>query len=253
MTEFKILGGVKSACSKAFTLAETLIVIGIIGVVAALTLPNLNHATGDKETVTRLMKAYSMLNEANDRAVATYGPISEWKCTNDLSTCYMKRIGEFLKISKSCNEADEDNFVSCEDMRIDGDGDIHYILTDGTYIRPNNYCEDCSCHRGEIGDDFYRKNICMEDLVVDIDGLNKGKNSYGVDRFNFFVTDDVGVIPVQDADNMDEFLTNLFIHKMNASYWVINFGNLDYLKVDEDGKCNDSNIVLDGVNNTSCH
>ena len=31
-----------------FTLAEVLIVIGIIGVVAALTLPNLNHATGDK-------------------------------------------------------------------------------------------------------------------------------------------------------------------------------------------------------------
>ena len=58
---------------KAFTLAETLIVIGIIGVVAALTLPNLNNATDDKETVTRLMKAYSMLNEANDRAVATYG------------------------------------------------------------------------------------------------------------------------------------------------------------------------------------
>ena len=33
----------------AFTLAEVLIVIGIIGVVAALTLPNLNHATGDKD------------------------------------------------------------------------------------------------------------------------------------------------------------------------------------------------------------
>ena len=61
-----------------FTLAEVLIVIGIIGVVAALTLPNLNHATGDKETVTRFMKAYSVLSEANDRAVAIYGPVSTW-------------------------------------------------------------------------------------------------------------------------------------------------------------------------------
>ena len=42
----------------AFTLAEVLIVIGIIGVVAALTLPNLNHATGDKEKVTKVKKIY---------------------------------------------------------------------------------------------------------------------------------------------------------------------------------------------------
>ncbi len=32
----------------AFTLAETLIGIGIIGVVSALTLPNLNSSTGEK-------------------------------------------------------------------------------------------------------------------------------------------------------------------------------------------------------------
>ena len=85
----------------AFTLAETLIVIGIIGVVAALTLPNLNHATGDKETVTRVKKSYSMLNEANDRAVAIYGPISEWSdvCHENLNSCYMNRISEFLKVS----------------------------------------------------------------------------------------------------------------------------------------------------------
>ena len=35
----------------AFTLAETLVVMGIIGVVAALTIPNLNQSTGDREKV----------------------------------------------------------------------------------------------------------------------------------------------------------------------------------------------------------
>lgn len=40
----------------AFTLAETLIVMGIIGVVAALTLPNLNSSTGDKEKVVKVKK-----------------------------------------------------------------------------------------------------------------------------------------------------------------------------------------------------
>ena len=40
----------------AFTLAETLIVMGIIGIVSALTLPNLNSSTGDKENVARVKK-----------------------------------------------------------------------------------------------------------------------------------------------------------------------------------------------------
>ena len=38
----------------AFTLAETLIVMGIIGVVAALTLPNLNSSSGDKDKVVKV-------------------------------------------------------------------------------------------------------------------------------------------------------------------------------------------------------
>ena len=40
----------------AFTLVETLVVMGIIGVVAALTIPNLNQSTGDREKVAKLKK-----------------------------------------------------------------------------------------------------------------------------------------------------------------------------------------------------
>ena len=74
----------------AFTLAEVLIVIGIIGVVAALTLPNLNHATGDKEKVTKVKKIYSALTEAVDRAQAIYGPFDTW--FKDLSTADEKSV-----------------------------------------------------------------------------------------------------------------------------------------------------------------
>lgn len=62
----------------AFTLAETLIVMGIIGVVAALTIPNLNSSTADKEKVAKLNKIYSNLNDAVGRAQAVYGPVEEW-------------------------------------------------------------------------------------------------------------------------------------------------------------------------------
>ena len=52
--------------------------MGIIGVVAALTVPNLNSSTGDKEKVTKVKKIYSNLEDAVGRAQAIYGPFDEW-------------------------------------------------------------------------------------------------------------------------------------------------------------------------------
>ena len=62
----------------AFTLAETLIVMGVIGIVAALTLPNLNSSTGDKERVAKAKKIYQNLTDAFGRAEVVYGPYEEW-------------------------------------------------------------------------------------------------------------------------------------------------------------------------------
>ena len=52
----------------AFTLAEFLITLGIIGVVAALTLPSVIERHQKLETVTKLKKAYSTLSQAIERA-----------------------------------------------------------------------------------------------------------------------------------------------------------------------------------------
>ena len=246
-----------------FTLAEVLIVIGIIGVVAALTLPNLNHATGDKETVTRLQKAYSILNEANDRAVAIYGPISEWtleKCgTQSLDICWMNRIREFLKVSKSCNEVvneDSAEYSPCwssplRSGEMDYDG-IIFQLADGMTVGTNGY-DDCN-HPGEFDND----NVHTCSMVyVDINGPNKGKNKKGIDIFHFGITDENGISANywnDGGDISDE--TGYCMSDKSAeecTWWVFEYGNLDYLKADEDGKCNDSNIILDGVTNTSCH
>lgn len=49
----------------AFTLAEVLITLGIIGVVAAMTLPALMHANQAKVNKTQLSKAYSVLAQAH--------------------------------------------------------------------------------------------------------------------------------------------------------------------------------------------
>jgi prepilin-type N-terminal cleavage/methylation domain-containing protein len=47
-----------------FTLAEVLITLGIIGIVAALTMPSLMANYQKKAAATRLKQTYSMLNQA---------------------------------------------------------------------------------------------------------------------------------------------------------------------------------------------
>lgn len=54
----------RTLSKKAFTLAEVLITLGIIGVVAALTLPTLIQTNKNKEVETKLQKIYSVMKQA---------------------------------------------------------------------------------------------------------------------------------------------------------------------------------------------
>lgn len=59
-------------------MAEVLITLGIIGVVAAITLPALNLKTQKKEISKRLAKTYSTLSQAMQRSQAEHGDIVYW-------------------------------------------------------------------------------------------------------------------------------------------------------------------------------
>lgn len=63
---------------EAFTLAEVLITLGIIGIVASLTLPTIIEQHQKLETVTKLKKAYSTLSQAIERAKVDNGDIQNW-------------------------------------------------------------------------------------------------------------------------------------------------------------------------------
>ncbi len=63
---------------KAFTLAEVLITLGIIGVLAAMTLPTIINAYEKKCTVVGLKKAYSLFSEVIKKAELDYGEVSGW-------------------------------------------------------------------------------------------------------------------------------------------------------------------------------
>lgn len=62
----------------AFTLAEVLITLGVIGVVAAITIPGLITSYNKKITETRLAKFYSVFNQAIRLSVAENGDVDPW-------------------------------------------------------------------------------------------------------------------------------------------------------------------------------
>lgn len=66
-------------CRKAaFTLAEVLITLGIIGVVAAMTMPSLNQKLQDQKNMSTLKKAYSVLQQATNLAISEHEGPEYW-------------------------------------------------------------------------------------------------------------------------------------------------------------------------------
>lgn len=67
-----------SFLKKGFTLAEVLITLGIIGVVAAITIPGLMTAYKKRVIETRLLKFYTTINQAIKLAEADYDDRTGW-------------------------------------------------------------------------------------------------------------------------------------------------------------------------------
>ena len=243
----------------AFTLAETLIVMGIIGVVAALTLPNLNSSTGDKEKIVKVKKIYQNLSDAIGRAEAVYGPINEWTITknegsivNVLNPSSVERITEFLKISKNCAIASNQGCFNQSGVNY-ANGTIwkkidelacyyKFILADGSSVAvgPDDVI-------GGLGETLDRGIL---NFYVDIDGPNKGASTLGKDIFYFKVANNTNYLAPNSYTNFASYLTELKKQGATASGWIINCDNMDYLKFDSNGKC--PNNVTVNETNPSC-
>ena len=71
----------KVAGLKGFTLAEVLITLGIIGVVAAMTMPSLIQKHKEKEYAAKLIKFNSLMSQALITAVSNEGDVTDWGLT----------------------------------------------------------------------------------------------------------------------------------------------------------------------------
>ena len=152
----------------AFTLAETLITLSIIGIVAALTIPSLISKHEKRTTALRVKKAYSELYQALTLSQTKNGPIAEWNYSNtdniDNNRQFIKKyILPYYKLQECSTQHNNNCGLSVSDTA------INYILPNGTGISIKPYAQT-----------IY--------VLIDVNG-GKKPNYQGRDAFYFCTKD----------------------------------------------------------------
>lgn len=214
----------------AFTLAEVLITLGIIGVVAAMTMPSLIQNYQEKATVTKLKKCYSLVSQAYVSILNDEGGSDTLQAGDDLEM--MEKFGKYLKYQKTCGR-NKGCFPNVTYKSVTGNGYNKWeddttdrsraILTDGTLIMFNK----SAMWGGNEGNYLYAQ------IYVDINGF-KGPNQLGRDFFYFYISPEkivpAGAKALEEKNEDQKFTKNCIQQNGYAcAAWVIYNENMDYL------------------------
>lgn len=154
---------------KGFTLAEVLITLGIVGVIAAITLPTLTQSTTTAQIGPKLAKAASAFEQANKALLDAYD-VDRFSDTNLSSggSAYVDALSNHFNFSY-----DGTNIVS-------KDG-IGYVVS-MTYSK---FDDQMPAHKQRLGL-----------VTVDINGPKGNPNASGTDIFNFSLWNDGSLRPM---------------------------------------------------------
>ena len=204
--------------NNAFTMAEIIITIGIIGVVSAMTLPTLINSYNEHVTVTKVKKMYSVLSQAHRMNKSQLEiPLGNTQATSDVAA---KEIADifipYLKVAKDCGTNQKGCLYDGDYKEFNGKGRASYeyggssayrlLLNDGSSL-------------------WFRRIISLESRAFfDVNGA-KPPNRYGYDVFQFQITENE-VIPTgqntDDCGNPDDL-------GFGCTGYIIKNGNMNYL------------------------
>lgn len=177
----------------AFTLAEVLLVVGIIGVIGTLTVPNLKKSYDKNKNVARAKAAYTKIDSALKQI--DMNTVLAGKTTNkDRSKALLDEMANYLKLSTNCGYQSNSNYcfskasilgasnyiTDSNSPKGKGDACSTAILNDGT--------EFAVCLTSNTADlDATTNNNTRGMIFVDVDGHLAGDNTRGRDIFIFQV------------------------------------------------------------------
>ena len=176
--------------NKSFTMAEILISLTIIGVIAALTLPALMANLNEKVWNTKRKALHSRMAQA----LAAMPNLDRYLATDDNSAAFNfinDGLATTLNITKVC---DEDNMSKCDfnwpERYINDDvfdsstwnGVVSFNTINGESIGVRGYNSSCN---GESNADFMTVdsigNMICAHFLYDLNGASKGPNRFGKD------------------------------------------------------------------------
>lgn len=205
--------------NKAFTLAEILITLVVIGIVAALTIPNLIQTTTNKDTVVKVKKYQSLLEQAIKNYARNNG------CIDDLSQCNAfsgnsnhaqawNAIKSHFSIVKDCGTAIGQGCWAKGVMYklLNGENDDAFdnvatakaILGDGVSISLYDRDGNCTSNQSRNGNTPLVK-VCGV-VRIDTNG-HKRPNQGGRDSFLWWITTK-GVYPMGNNDDLENTYAN---------------------------------------------
>ena len=199
----------------AFTLAEVLITLGIIGVVAALTIPSLVQNYKRTVVENKLKENYSLIYNAIRIAESKNGTMDEWQtcdvefgleCTQ---TLFDKYLAPELKVIKTCTVDDEEE---CWTVPASLGGSKQYLANSGSGSRISVVLANgASLHMWAGSQTTGLPHI---QIWMDIDGPRKGKGVIGSDVFGMQIN-----FKESTKSNKGAYLVPMYIKaNVNESY-----------------------------------
>ena len=167
---------------KAFTLAEALIALAIVGVIAVLTLPNVLNGFQKKIYVSNVQKIYSLFSDAARKYMADNRTDS--LAETDLVTTDGVRefFRTYFKVVKDCgvvNSGGTDCFAASY-KDVGGNGTYTPAYKNRYCVKINTGAVICMEAMGSDDDDSHG----LSNVIFDVNG-SKAPNIKGLDLFSF--------------------------------------------------------------------
>ena len=167
-----------------FTLAEVLITIGIIGVVAAMVIPSLISSFQKKIYYSKFMKARMVV----ENALKLYTEETGYSVLN----CNTYHIKEFSKYFNVATYLTTDNYQAvCKKYKKVAFNYDGKNIEDGVWLCSNDLGGVNTSTLGFITQDGMLLNLCSDQgagagRLLDVNGPNNGPNTFGRDIFLFY-------------------------------------------------------------------
>lgn len=223
---------------KAFTLAEILITLAIIGIISAMTIPTLIAKIHEKQNITRLKQTYSLLSQAFKLVEDNGGVLSDLAANQNTSKIdRVKKLADLLrphlKILVDCGHNDKNEVCVKNQTYLQLNN-----TSRGNYSKNQNYYKiglvngvHIIFNAGEGGWNSQNGDPETFRIYVDTNGL-QGPNQWGRDFFMFHYYDSYGLVPAgfPNSSKLEDKCESTKEAGLGCAYHVLKYGNMDYLK-----------------------